>query len=71
MDIKQKTHLSVEKGDRTVEVILDQDLPLGLFFDALMELKGFAVERMAQAHKEEEAEADEKMGEEKDEEAKE
>ena len=64
MELKQKTYLEVEKGGKLVQVVVDQDMPLGLLFDALMEFKGFAVERMAQAHKQEEAEADKKMGDE-------
>ena len=64
MELKQKTYLEVEKGGKLVQVVVDQDMPLGLLFDALMEFKGFAVEKMAIAHKQEEAEADKKMGDE-------
>jgi len=62
MNIEQKTYLKVEKGNKEVLVVLDQDMPLGLLFDALMELKGYVVERMVSAQKAEESEAEEQMG---------
>lgn len=62
MEIQQKTYLVVEKGGKKAELVVDQDMPLGLLFDCLMEMKGFAVERMAQSQREEEKEAAEKMG---------
>jgi len=62
MEITQKTYLSVEKGSKTVDVVVDQDMPLGLLFDALMELKSYVVGRMLEAQKAEEAEAEEQMG---------
>ncbi len=65
MEIKQKTYMNVEKDNKLLQVVIDPDMPLGLIFDALMELKGYVIERMAQSHKEEEAEADKQMGEEK------
>ena len=61
MDIQNKTYLSVEKGGKVVQVVLDQDMPLGLLFDALMELKGFAVDRMVESQKAEQAEAEKKL----------
>jgi hypothetical protein len=64
MEIKQKTYLVVEKGGKKAELVVDQDMPLGLLFDCLMEMKGFAVERMAKSHKDEEQEAEQKMGDE-------
>ena len=62
MDINQKTYLNVEKGSKLVTVVVDQDMPLGLLFDALMELKGYVVERMVSAQKQEESEAEEQIG---------
>ena len=62
MEITQKTYLSVEKGSKIVQVIVDQDMPLGLLFDALMEAKSYVVGRMLEAQKAEEAEAEEQMG---------
>ena len=61
MDIQNKTYLSVEKGSKKVIIELDQDMPLGLLFDALMELKGFAVDRMVESQKAEQAEAEKKL----------
>ena len=63
MEINQKTYLEVEKGSKKVH---DPDFPLGLLLvviDALMELKGYVVERMVSAQKQEEAEANEQLGE--------
>ena len=67
MKIVQKTYLEVEKDGKIVQLVVDSDMPLGLIFDALMELKGYAVERMAQAHQSEQAEADIKMSDEEEE----
>lgn len=64
MKFVQKTYLEVEKDGKLVQLVVDADMPLGLIFDALMELKGYAVERMARAHEVERAEAEEKMGDE-------
>lgn len=62
MKIVQKTLLEVEKNGKVVQVVCDQDQPLGTLFDALMEFKGFAVERMAKSHQDEQQEAEQKMG---------
>lgn len=68
MELRPKTHIVVEKGNKTFEFVTDNDAPLGLVFDALMEIKGYAVERMVASQKQEEREAEEKMGEQKQEE---
>tara|TARA_R110002126_G_scaffold243731_1_gene387135 strand:+ start:33 stop:266 length:234 start_codon:yes stop_codon:yes gene_type:complete len=62
MKIAQKSYLEVEKDGKLVQLVVDADMPLGLIFDALMELKGYAVERMTAAHAEEAAEAERQMG---------
>jgi hypothetical protein len=62
MEIKQKTYLEVTKDEKTVQLVVDATLPLGLIFDALMELKGFVVEKMTKAHEEEEVESQRMMG---------
>lgn len=62
MEIKNKTYLEVEKDGKLMQVVIDPDMPLGLIFDCLMEVKGFAVDRMTKAHAEEQAAADENMG---------
>ena len=62
MEIKSKTYLEVKKGDETFQLVLSSTAPLGLVFDALMEMKGFVVDKMVASQAEEEKEADEKMG---------
>lgn len=62
MEIQSKTYLVVEKGDQKFQLVLNSDAPLGLVFDALMEMKGFVVDKMVASQKEEEKEAEEKMG---------
>jgi len=61
MKLYQKTYIEVEKGDKSFCLQCDNDASLGLIFDALMEMKGYCVERMMNAHKEEEAESEKKM----------
>lgn len=61
MELKQKTYLEVEKGGKVVQLVVDQDMPLGLLFDALMAYKGYVVDRMTKAHKEEEEAAEKNM----------
>jgi len=68
MKLNAKTHIVVEKGNKVFELVTDNDASLGLLFDALMEMKGYVVERMASHQKQEEAEAEEKMGAQKQEE---
>jgi len=62
MEIQSKTYLVVEKGDHKFQLVLNSDAPLGLVFDALMEMKGFVVDKMVASQAEEEKEAEEKMG---------
>lgn len=61
MEIKQKTFIETEKDGKLVQLVVDNDMPLGILFDALMELKGYVVERMVKAQKEEKAEAKKQM----------
>lgn len=51
--IKQKTVLEVEVSGRIFQLICDSDSPLGNLHDALMMMKGYTVERMSEAHKQE------------------
>ena len=62
MQIKQKTVLKVEKDGKFVNLVCDADLSLGLIFDALMEIKGYIVDRMVASHAEESSEAERQMG---------
>lgn len=62
MIIQQHTKLKVEKDGKDIVLDVSPDTPLGLIFDALMELKGYIVERMVSSQKEEEAEAEKQMG---------
>lgn len=48
-----KSVSTVEKNGHKVIFICDSDTPLGILHDILMELKGYTVERMQMAHKEE------------------
>lgn len=68
MDIEQMTNITVMKDGKPVILVVKPDMPLGLLFDALMEMKGYVVERMMNAHKEEEQEAEKQIGDEKEEE---
>lgn len=63
MKIEQHTKLKIEKDGKDIVLDVAPDTPLGLIFDALMELKGYIVERMVTSQKQEEAEAEEQMGE--------
>lgn len=56
--IKQKTILEVKIGDRVYELSCGADSPLGELHDALMQMKGFCVDRMIQAHKDEKEQAE-------------
>lgn len=40
------------------KLFVENDMPIGIFHDFLMELKGLMVERMVQAHKEQVAQAE-------------
>jgi hypothetical protein len=62
MNILQKHSLEVEKDGKLIQLVVDNDMPLGLLFDAVMEIKGYLVDRMTEAHKEEAEAAAEAMG---------
>jgi hypothetical protein len=62
MNIVQKTSLQVEKDGKIIELMVPADMPLGLLFDALMELKGYVVTRMTVSHESEAEEAAKMMG---------
>lgn len=53
--LKQKAHLEIELQGKKYEFICDQDSPLGCLHDALMQMKGWCVERMIANQKEEES----------------
>lgn len=52
--LKQKSLLEVEIEGKKYQLICDSDSPLGCLHDALMQMKGWCVERMVSAQKEEE-----------------
>lgn len=56
--IKQKTVLEVKIGERVYELSCAADSPLGELHDALMQMKGFCVDRMIQAHEQEKKQAE-------------
>ncbi len=41
-----------ESGCNKAKIYVDNDMPIGIFHDFLMEIKGLMVERMIKAHKE-------------------
>lgn len=51
--LKQKSVLEVEIENKVYQLICDSDSPLGCLHDALMQMKGWSVERMVKAQKEE------------------
>ena len=51
--IKQKTILEVKIGERCYELYCSSDSPLGELHDALLQMKGFCVDKMIIAHKQE------------------
>ncbi len=59
--IKQKTVLEVKINDRAYELFCGGDSPLGELHDALMQMKGYCVDRMTTAHEEEKKAAFELM----------
>jgi hypothetical protein len=59
--IKQKTVLEVKIGERAYELFCAADSPLGELHDALLQMKGFCVEKMVIAHKQEKDAAEEQM----------
>jgi hypothetical protein len=56
--IKQVTILEEKIGDRVYQLSCGSDSPLGELHDALMLMKGYCVERMVAAQKEEQENAD-------------
>lgn len=64
MKIQPHTYLEVEKNGKLIVLDVASDTPLGSIFDAIMEFKGYIVERMVSSHKEEEGEAEKQMKEE-------
>ena len=44
-----------ESKCRKAKIFVDNDMPIGVFHDILMEMKGMMVDRMVAAHKEQEA----------------
>ncbi len=53
--LKQNSVLEIKIQDKSYELYCDSDSPLGSLHDALMQMKGWCVERMVAAQKEEEA----------------
>lgn len=54
--IKQKSVLEIKIEEKLAcEIYVSNDIPLGLLHDGLMQAKGWVVDRMIQAQKEEEA----------------
>jgi len=51
--IKQVTIIEVKIGERAYQLYCGNDSPLGELHDALMQMKGYCIERMVQAQKEE------------------
>ena len=43
------------------KIMVENDMPIGVFHDFLMMMKGLMVERMVKAHKEQEEDAKKKM----------
>lgn len=57
--IKQKTVLEILIGERKYELFCGADSPLGELHDALMQMKGYCVDRMIAAHEDEKKIAEE------------
>ena len=53
--LKQKSILEVEIAEKKYQLYCDSDSPLGCLHDAVMQMKGWCVDRMIAAHKEEQA----------------
>lgn len=56
--IKQKSHLEVEIAGKEYTLICDSDSPLGCLHDALMQMKGWCVDRMIANQKQEQEVSD-------------
>ena len=54
VNVAQISRLRIETNGKIVDVICDSDMPLGLLHDVLMQHKGWVIERMINAQKEEE-----------------
>lgn len=48
---KQKTHIEIEKDNRTYHFICDNDSPLGELHDVIYQLRGLIVERINEVAK--------------------
>ena len=64
MKLLNKLQIKQEIEGKEIEVICDSDTPLGVLHDALMKVKGWAIERMIQNQKEEESAMESCKGEE-------
>lgn len=51
----QKATQSFESTCGKSKIFVENDMPIGIFHDFLMEIKGLMVERMVAAHKEQQA----------------
>lgn len=56
--LKQKSALEVDIAGKIYQLSCDSDSPLGCLHDALMQMKGWCVERMVKAQQEENAVAE-------------
>jgi len=55
--MNQKTMQSFESKCGKAKIFVENDMPIGIFHDFLMEIKGLMVDRMVAAHKEQEEQA--------------
>ena len=53
--MKQQSVFEVEINEKMYRFLCDNDSPLGCVHDALMKMKGYTVERMVAAQKEEQS----------------
>ena len=56
--IKQRTVLEIKIGERLYELFCQGDSPLGELHDALMQMKGYVVDRMIAEHQKESDQAE-------------
>lgn len=56
--VEQVTRIKVEIAGKVFSLICDSDSPLGSVHDTLMQIKGWCVERMVAAQREEQAASD-------------
>ena len=52
--MKSVAHQSFESACGKAKIFVESDMPIGVFHDFLMQLKGMMVDRMVSAHKQEE-----------------